>query len=197
MYHTYKNGFIEVVCGPMFAGKTEELIRRIRRLQYAKQNIIVFNPKLDDRFSQTELVSHNNNRTSAYFIEKSTDAYQYVDKSTNAVVFDEAQFFDMEIVKVADDLADKGIRVIIGGLDTDFRGEPFGPMPYLLAKAEFVTKLTAICVKTGEPATRTQRIVNGNPADYYEDIILVGANESYESRSRHAHEVPNKPKYGK
>ncbi|NLL68686.1 MAG: thymidine kinase [Acholeplasmataceae bacterium] len=197
MYHTYKNGFIEVVCGPMFAGKTEELIRRIKRLQYAKQNIVVFNPKIDNRYSQSELVSHNNNRTKAYFIEHSTDAYKYINDSTHAAVFDEAQFFDMEIIKVADDLADKGIRVIIGGLDTDFRGEPFGPMPYLLAKAEFVTKLTAICVVTGEPATRTQRIVNGKPADYNEEIILVGAQEAYEPRSRHAHEVPNKPKYEK
>ena len=146
---------------------------------------------------QSELVSHNNNRTKAYFIEHSMDAYKYINDSTHAVVFDEAQFFDMEIIKVADDLADKGIRVIIGGLDTDFRGEPFGPMPYLLAKAEFVTKLTAICVVTGEPATRTQRIVNGKPADYNEEIILVGAQEAYEPRSRHAHEVPNKPKYEK
>ena len=195
MYHTYKNGFIEVVCGPMFAGKTEELIRRIKRLQYAKQNIVVFNPKIDDRYSQSEIVSHNNNRTKAYFIEKSVDAYQYIDDKTDAVIFDEAQFFDMEIVQVADDLADRGIRVIIGGLDNNFRGEPFGPMPFLLAKAEFVTKLTAICVVTGEPATRTQRIVNGKPADYNEEIVVIGAQESYEPRSRHAHEVPNKPKY--
>lgn len=197
MFQNFDGGYIEVVCGPMFAGKTEELIRRIKRLQYAKQNIVVFNPKIDNRYSQSELVSHNNNRTKAYFIEHSTDAYKYINDSTHAVVFDEAQFFDMEIIKVADDLADKGIRVIIGGLDTDFRGEPFGPMPYLLAKAEFVTKLTAICVVTGEPATRTQRIVNGKPADYNEEIILVGAQEAYEPRSRHAHEVPNKPKYEK
>ena len=100
----------------------------------------------------------------------------------------------MGIVKVADKLADQGIRVIIGGLDTDFRGEPFGPMPFLLAKAEFVTKLTAICMKTGEPATRTQRIVNGKPAKYDEPLIVIGADEAYEARSRHAHEVPGKPK---
>lgn len=197
MYHTYKNGFIEVVCGPMFSGKTEELIRRIKRLQYAKQNIVVFNPLLDNRYSQTELVSHDNSRTKAHFIKNSKDAYNYIDENTDAVVFDEAQFFDMEIVQVADDLADKGIRVIIGGLDNNFRGEPFGPMPFLLARAEFVTKLTAICVKTGEPATRTQRIVNGKPAHYDEDLIVLGAQESYEARSRHAHEVPGKPKYEK
>lgn len=195
MYHQYKNGFIEVVCGPMFAGKTEELIRRIKRLQYAKQNIVVFNPKLDNRYSQSELVSHSNMRTQAYFIEKSTDAYNYITKDTNAVIFDEAQFFDMDIVEVADDLADRGLRVIIGGLDRNFRGEPFGPMPFLLAKAEFVTKLTAICVKTGEPATRTQRIIDGKPADYNSEIILVSGQEHYEARSRHAHEVPNKPKF--
>ncbi|MGI6782386.1 MAG: thymidine kinase [Acholeplasmataceae bacterium] len=195
MYHTYKNGFIEVVCGPMFAGKTEELIRRIKRLQYANQNIVVFNPKLDNRYSQSELVSHGNQRTQAFFIKKSADVYDYIDENTDAVVFDEAQFFDMEIVDIADDLADKGIRVIIGGLDRNFRGEPFGPMPFLLAKAEFVTKLSAICVKTGEPATRTQRIVDGKPADYNSEIILVSGHDYYEARSRHAHEVPNKPKY--
>lgn len=195
MYHQYKNGFIEVVCGPMFAGKTEELIRRIKRLQYAKQNIVVFNPKLDNRYSQSELVSHSNMRTQAYFIEKSTDAYDYIKEDTHAVIFDEAQFFDMNIVDVADDLADKGLRVIIGGLDRNFRGEPFGPMPFLLAKAEFVTKLTAICVKTGEPATRTQRIIDGKPADYNSEVILVSGHDYYEARSRHAHEVPNKPKF--
>ena len=192
-----KPGWIEVITGPMFAGKSEELIRRIKRLEYAKKSVLVFRPRIDNRYSLDEVVSHSNARRKSIVVDTSHEVLSYLKDDTYAVVIDEIQFFDMEIVKVADDLADKGIRVIIGGLDTDFRGEPFGPMPYLLAKAEFVTKLTAICVKTGEPATRTQRIVNGNPADYHEDIILVGANESYESRSRHAHEVPNKPKYGK
>lgn len=192
MYSTYTNGFIEVVCGPMFAGKTEELIRRIKRLQYAKKNVVIFNPTIDDRYSKDELVSHSMQRVKAVFINNSSDVYNHIDDTTDAVVIDEAQFFDMGIVKVADSLADRGIRVIIGGLDLDFRGEPFGPMPFLLAKAEFVTKLTAICVKSGNPATRTQRIINNKPADYNSDTVLIGAQESYEPRSRQYHEVPNK-----
>lgn len=195
MYHTYKNGFIEVVCGPMFAGKTEELIRRIRRLEYAKQNVLVFKPKIDTRYSaEEEIVSHNLSKKPSILVEKSIEVLNYIKEDTDAVVIDEVQFFDHAIIEIAEDLADKGIRVIVGGLDRDFRGEPFGPMPELLARAEFVTKLTAICVKSGLPATRTQRIINGKPAQYTDPTILVGANESYEPRSRHYHEVPGKPK---
>ncbi len=194
MYHTYKNGFIEVVCGPMFAGKTEELIRRIKRLEYAKQNVLVFKPLIDTRYDQDEIVSHNMSKKPSIIIDKSIEIIDYVKEDTDAVVIDEVQFFDQEIVQIAEDLADKGIRVIVGGLDRDFRGEPFGPMPNLLSRAEFVTKLTAICVKSGLPATRTQRIIDGKPANYKDPTILVGANESYEPRSRHYHEVPGKPK---
>lgn len=194
MYHTYKNGFIEVVCGPMFAGKTEELIRRIRRLEYAKQNVLVFKPKIDNRYAQDEIVSHNMSKKPSIIIEKSIEVWNYINDKTDAVVIDEVQFFDDEIVEISETLADRGIRVIVGGLDRDFRGEPFGPMPALLARAEFVTKLTAICVKSGLPATRTQRIIDGKPAHYNDPTILVGANESYEPRSRHYHEVPGKPK---
>lgn len=194
MYHTYKNGFIEVVCGPMFAGKTEELIRRIKRLEYAKQNVLVFKPKIDTRYAAEEIVSHNMSKKPSIIIEKSMEIMQYVKTDTDAVVIDEVQFFDDAIVEIAESLADRGIRVIVGGLDRDFRGEPFGPMPELLARAEFVTKLTAICVKSGLPATRTQRIIDGKPAHYTDPTILVGANESYEPRSRHYHEVPGKPK---
>lgn len=195
MYHTYKNGFIEVVCGPMFAGKTEELIRRIKRLEYAKQNVLVFKPKIDTRYEAAEeIISHNLSKKPSIIIDKSLEIYNYVKPETNAVVIDEVQFFDHDIIDIAEALADRGIRVIVGGLDSDFRGEPFGPMPQLLARAEFVTKLTAICVKSGLPATRTQRIINGKPAHYSDPTILVGANESYEPRSRHYHEVPGKPK---
>lgn len=194
MYHTYKNGFIEVVCGPMFAGKTEELIRRIRRLEYAKQNVLVFKPKIDNRYAQDEIVSHNMSKKPSIIIEKSIEVWNYINDKTDAVVIDEVQFFDDEIVEISETLADRGVRVIVGGLDRDFRGEPFGPMPALLARAEFVTKLTAICVKSGLPATRTQRIIDGKPAHYNDPTILVGANESYEPRSRHYHEVPGKPK---
>ncbi len=194
MYHTYKNGFIEVVCGPMFAGKTEELIRRIKRLEYAKQNVLVFKPRIDNRYVADEIVSHNLSKKPSIIIDHSKEIMNYVNKETDAVIIDEVQFLDHDVVEVAEKLADQGIRVIVGGLDRDFRGEPFGPMPELLARAEFVTKLTAICVKSGLPATRTQRIINGQPADYNDPLILVGANESYEPRSRHYHEVPGKPK---
>lgn len=194
MYHTYKNGFIEVVCGPMFAGKTEELIRRIKRLEYAKQNVLVFKPAIDDRYAKEEIVSHNLSKKPSIIIEKSEEVLTHINKEVDAVVIDEVQFFDNGIIQIAENLADQGVRVIVGGLDRDFRGEPFGPMPELLARAEFVTKLTAICVKSGLPATRTQRIINGKPANYSDPTILVGANESYEPRSRHYHEVPGKPK---
>ena len=187
------SGSIEVVCGPMFAGKTEELIRRIKRLEYAKQNVLVFKPKIDTRYATDEIVSHNLSKKPSLIIDKSIEIYNHVKADTDAVVIDEVQFFDNDIIRITEDLADRGIRVIVGGLDRDFRGEPFGPMPELLARAEFVTKLTAICVKSGLPATRTQRIIDGKPAHYNDPTILVGANESYEPRSRHYHEVPGKP----
>ncbi|MCK9289916.1 MAG: thymidine kinase, partial [Acholeplasmataceae bacterium] len=117
-----------------------------------------------------------------------------INKDVDAVVIDEAQFFDQEIVKVVEYLADQGIRVIIGGLDRNFRGEPFGAMPELLALAEYVTKLTAICVISGKPATRTQRLINGKPASYHDPLVVIGGEESYEPRARTCHEVPNKPK---
>ncbi len=187
-------GSIEVVCGPMFAGKTEELIRRIRRLEYAKRNVLVFNPSVDDRYSKSEIVSHNKTKAKAYFVDSSKEILKYIKNDTHAVVIDEAQFFDEGIVEVAEHLADKGIRVIVGGLDRNFRGEPFGPMPKLLALAEFVTKLTAICVVSGKPATRTQRLINGSPADYHDPLVVIGGEESYEPRAREHHDVPNKPK---
>ncbi len=193
MYHTYRNGFIEVVCGPMFAGKTEELIRRAKRLKYAKQKYQVFKPIIDDRYSaKPEIVSHNLLTEECILIKESREILKYVKDDTEAVIIDEAQFLDSGVVKIADMLADRGLRVIVGGLDRDFKGEPFGPMPQLLAIAEFVTKLTAICVKTGMPATRTQRIIDGNPANFHDPLIVVGASDSYEPRSRHAHEVPGK-----
>lgn len=194
MYHIYQKGFIEVVCGPMFAGKTEELIRRIKRLEYAKQTVLVFKPSLDNRYdADKEIVSHNLSKKPSIVVEQSADILNHINESVDAVVIDEAQFFDEGIVLIAETLADKGIRVIVGGLDRDFRGEPFGSMPKLLAIAEFVTKLTAICVVSGLPATRTQRIINGNPAHYNDETILVGAKESYEPRARQHHEVPGKP----
>jgi len=193
MYHSYRNGFIEVVCGPMFAGKTEELIRRAKRLKYAKQNYLVFKPSIDNRYStKAEIVSHSLLTESAILVESSKEILNHITDSVQAVIIDEAQFFDADIVKIADQLADSGIRVIVGGLDRDFKGEPFGPMPQLLAIAEFVTKLSAICVRTGHPATRTQRMINGKPANADDPLIVVGASDAYEPRARHAHEVPGK-----
>lgn len=194
MYHLNTTGFVEVVCGPMFAGKTEELIRRIKRLKYANRKVLVFKPAIDDRYSKEGLiVSHNQLTEDAVLINHSQDILSYITDDLDAVVIDEAQFLDNNIIKICDNLADSGLRVIVGGLDRDFRGEPFGPMPGLLAIAEYVTKLTAVCMKTGEPATRTQRLIDGVPASYNDPIIVVGAKESYEPRSRSVHEVLDKP----
>ncbi|MFA7561618.1 MAG: thymidine kinase [Candidatus Izemoplasmatales bacterium] len=194
MYLNQKDGWIEVITGPMFAGKTEELIRRVKRLEYAKQNILVFKPVIDNRYATNEVVSHDHSRTKSINISKANEIIQYVDENTNVVAIDEVQFLDEEAVDICEYLADKGIRVIVSGLDRNFRGEPFSFMPKLLALAEYVTKLSAICVKCHTPATRTQRIINGKPANFNDPIILVGAQDSYEARCRECHEVPNRPK---
>lgn len=185
-------GYIEVVCGPMFAGKTEELIRRIKRLEYAKKNYLVFKPKVDNRYGDNKIVSHNSNSKNAVNVSRSLEILDHITKDLDVIIIDEAQFFDNDIVKVADYLADQNYRVIIGGLDRDFKGDPFGPMPQLLAIAEQVTKLTAICMKSGKPATRTQRLINDQPANVDDPIVLIGAKESYEARSRDNHEIPGK-----
>lgn len=187
------SGSIEVICGPMFAGKTEEIIRRVRRLQYAKKNVLAFKPKIDNRYADDFIISHNRSSVEAINIEKPAEILKHIKPETHAVVVDEAQFFDSSIVDIVNYLADKGIRVIIGGLDNNFKGEPFGPMPQLLSIAETVTKLTAICVVSGEPATRTQRLINGKPANYNDPIVLIGAEESYEPRARRYHQVIDKP----
>lgn len=193
MYIKQREGWIEVITGPMFAGKTEELIRRVKRLEFAKQNIIVFKPLMDNRYAENEVVSHNNNRTRSIDINKAKEIMEYVDDYTEVVVIDEIQFLDEDAVEICEYLADHGIRVIVSGLDRDFRGEPFSFMPKLMSLAEEVTKLSAICVKCHTPATRTQRIINGKPASYNDPIILVGAQDSYEARCRHCHDVPDRP----
>lgn len=193
MYLNQKDGWIEVICGPMFAGKTEELLRRVKRLEYAKKNIVVFKPLIDNRYADNEVVSHNNNRTKSVNISRSNQIFDHIDSETDVVAIDEIQFLDEEAVQICEFLAEKGVRVIVSGLDRDFRGEPFSFMPRLLAIAEYVTKLTAICVKCGIPATRTQRIVNGRPARYDDPIVLIGAEESYEARCRSCHKVYRKP----
>jgi len=185
-------GWIEVICGSMFSGKTEELIRRVRRAQIARQKVQVFKPRLDDRYQVEKVASHNGMHLDAIVVEGAKDILQLVDSDTTVVAIDEGQFFDWTIADVCDFLADTGRRVIIAGLDMDFRGEPFGPMPLLMAQAERVDKVQAICVVCGAPASRSQRLINGQPASYDDPIIMVGANEVYEARCRRCHQVPKK-----
>lgn len=178
----------------MFCGKTEELIRRVRRAIIARQKIRVFKPSLDDRFGIQNITSHTGQTVAAVPVQDSSEILQCANAGTTVVAIDEAQFFDAGIVGVVQELVDKfNIRVIIAGLDLDFRGQPFGAMPQLLSIAEEVVKLHAICVVCGENASRTQRLVNGAPASYHDPIILVGAQESYEARCRQHHEVPGSP----
>lgn len=193
MYNQYREGWIEVICGCMFAGKTEELIRRINVLSYARKNILVFKPKIDDRYSTTEIASHAGSKVPCIVISEAKEILNHVNYDTDVVAIDEVQFFDEDVVDTCEYLADSGLRVMVAGLDKDFRGEPFGVLPDLLTRAEFVTKLTAVCAKCGAPATRTQRIINGKPASFNDPIVLVGAKEAYEPRCRHCHEIVEKP----
>lgn len=182
-------GWIEVVCGSMFSGKSEELVRRLRRAQIARQSVAVFKPMLDNRYHATDVVSHDGTRLAARPVDSSGEILRVVGDA-EVVGIDEAQFFDEGIVEVALKLADEGRRVVVAALDMDFKNEPFGPMPHLLAVAEFVDKLQAICQVCGGPATRTQRLIAGRPADPDEPVIRVGAQESYEPRCRACHELP-------
>ncbi len=194
MYQELQKGWVEVICGPMFAGKSEELIRRIKTLSYAHQKIIAFKPSIDNRYDKTAIASHDGEKYQAMAVKNVEEIEKNITPDVQVVAIDEVQFFGNPIVPLVEKLADKGIRVIVAGLDTDFRGEPFGPMPELLARAEFVTKLTAACTVCGCAATRTQRLVNGEPAKFDDPVILVGAKESYEARCRKHHIVPNKPR---
>lgn len=186
-----QKGWIEVICGSMFSGKSEELIRRVRRAQFAKQKIAVFKPAIDNRYSEEAVVSHNGTTVIANPIASSQDIWEHVSDEYDVFGIDEAQFFDEGIIEAVQSLANHGFRVIVAGLDQDFRGIPFGPMPQLMAIAEHVTKLQAVCTVCGSPASRTQRLINGEPAAFNDPVILVGASEAYEPRCRHHHEVPN------
>ncbi len=188
MRHTH--GSIEVVCGSMFSGKTDELIRRLVRATIAKQKVQVFKPAIDIRYAVEKVASHTGSTFDATPVEKAAEIRAKLDADTTVVGIDEAQFFDAEVVSVAQELASRGVRVLVAGLDTDFRGEPFGSMPILMAEAENVTKLHAICMVCGDDASRTQRLVNGNPAHYDDPVVIVGASEMYEARCRQHHEVP-------
>jgi len=157
-------GWIEVICGSMFSGKSEELIRRVRRVQIAKKKVQVFKPTIDNRYAVQYIYSHNGTKVEAININKSKEILEAVEPDVGVIAIDEAQFYDDDLVPICQKLADQGKRVIIAGLDQDFRGEPFGPIPKLLAVAEFVQKLQAICMVCGNTASRTQRLVNGQPA---------------------------------
>jgi thymidine kinase len=186
----HHSGSIEVICGSMFSGKTEELIRRLRRAVIARQNVQVFKPIIDNRYSKEHVASHAGMTFEAVPIRHASEISDCLEPGTTVVAIDEAQFFGPDIVGLVQSLSNRGLRVVVGGLDCDFRGEPFGYMPILLAIAERVDKLQAICMVCGEPATRTQRLVNGKPAKFEDPVVIVGASEMYEARCREHHEVP-------
>lgn len=186
-HHT---GSLEVICGSMFCGKTEELIRRLRRAVIARQKVQVFKPAIDNRYAEEKVTSHAGMAFDAIPVENANHILSKLALDTTVVGIDEAQFMSGEIMIVVDDLVERGIRVIVAGLDMDFRGEPFGMMPFLMAKAERVEKLCAICMVCGESASRTQRLVNGKPARYDDPVVIVGASELYEARCRQHHKVP-------
>lgn len=192
MYQELQKGWIEVITGPMFAGKSEELIRRITTLSYAHKKIAAFKPKIDSRYDVSKIAAHNGHKYSAFAIDDAKEILSHLFEDLEVVAIDEVQFFGADVLSIMGYLARKGLRVICAGLDLDFRGEPFGVMPSLLAEAEFVTKLEAACTVCGCGATRSQRLVDGKPANYDDPIVLVGANESYEARCRKHHEVPGK-----
>jgi thymidine kinase len=176
----------------MFAGKSEELIRRVRRAIIAKKHVQVFKSHLDDRYGLYRVTTHDGLSVEAQPADSSAEIMREVRPDTEVVAIDEAQFLDAGVIEVCTALAKRGVRVIVAGTDTDFRGEPFGAMPQLLAVAEVIDKLHAICVQCGDPACRNQRLIDGRPARYDSPTIMVGGSESYEARCRHCHDVPRK-----
>jgi thymidine kinase len=175
-------GWVEVICGPMFSGKSEELIRRLRRAQIARQRVQVFKPVIDDRYAEDEIVSHSSQRIQASNVRTARQIYEGVEPRTQVVGIDEAHFYDDEIASVVEELANVGKRVIVAGLDMDYRGEPFDHVTRLLAQAEEITKTLAICMRCGNPASRTQRLVSS------EERIVVGGARAYEARCRQCFE---------
>ncbi|WP_040978246.1 thymidine kinase [Oceanobacillus jeddahense] len=193
MHIMKRNGWVELICGSMFSGKSEELIRRVRRATYAHIDVCVFKPAIDNRYDETAVVSHDGRTTIAKSIGNAVEILDEIKPDVEIVAIDEVQFFNNDVIDVIEELVRRDIRVIVAGLDMDFRGVPFEPVPQLMALSESVTKLNAICPICGSPASRTQRLIDGKPASYDDPVILVGASESYEPRCRHHHEVPNKP----
>jgi len=180
-------GWVEVVCGPMFSGKTEELIRRLRRAVYARQRVEIYKPAIDTRYAELEIVSHSRQSLKARPVARAEEILAQAGEDVEVVGIDEAQFFDRDLVAVAQKLADRGVRVIVAGLDQDFRGQPFEPMPELLAVAEFVTKTLAICMVCGNPAGRSQRLIRDA------EKVVLGASETYEARCRRCHRAEPEP----
>jgi thymidine kinase len=192
LYQGDGQGWIEVITGVMFSGKSEEMIRRVRRALIARRRVQVFKSSLDDRYHGIGHVSsHDGSGVDAVPVKNSLEVAELVHPDAQVIAIDEVQFLDDGIVEVLTALADRGARVIVAGIDMDFRGEPFGPMPRILALAEAVDKLHAICMKCGHSATRNQRLVNGEPAPYESPVVQVGGSESYEARCRRCHEVPS------
>jgi len=191
MYHCAQDGWIEVITGVMFSGKSEEMLRRVRRALIARKKVQVFKSHLDDRYGDVySISSHDGHKAEALPVSNSVQIAEAVRKDVDVVAIDEAQFLDEGIIRVANALANRGVRVIVAGTDMDFRGEPFGPIPHLLAIAEKVEKLHAICVCCGDLATRNQRLMDGEPAPAEGPTIQVGGSESYEARCRRCHRVP-------
>jgi thymidine kinase len=183
-----RGGWLEVICGPMFSGKSEEMIRRLRRAEIAGQRVVILKPRIDDRYDATDIVSHAGARMRAVPIASAEDVRERAE-GFDVVGIDEVQFLEHAIVEYALELANRGVRVVVAGLDQDFRRIPFGPMPDLLSHAEFVDKLQAVCHRCGGPATATQRLVDGHPAPYSGETVVVGAAEQYEARCRDCHEA--------
>lgn len=188
-YFQPRGGWVEVICGSMFCGKTEELLRRVRRAVIARQHIQVFKPAVDNRYGIGRVASHNGLAWESETVGSSAQILERLRPDTAIVAIDEVQFFDEGIAAACNQLAQRGLRVICAGLDLDFRGEPFGPMPRLMAQAELVDKLHAICVVCGAPASRTQRLIDGQPARFDDPVIVIGAAEKYEARCRDCHQA--------
>lgn len=192
-YRQIISGSVEVIVGPMFSGKTEEMIKRLRRAKIARHKIQVFKPIIDKRYTKNNIASHSGHEFEAVSVEKVQQIKELLEKDTSIIAIDEAQFFNDEITPFVQELANEKIRVIVAGLNMDFRGEPFGPVPALMAQSDILNTCHAICMVCGGEATFTQRLINDEPAEYGDPTVIVGANELYEARCRKHHEVPGKP----
>jgi thymidine kinase len=189
-----RNGTLTVVCGSMYAGKSEELIRLARRALFAKRKVQVFKPFIDTRYHETMVVTHMGVKHEAVAVRSVADLAAAIEPKTDLVCVEEAQFFDRELVDLAVCLTDEGVDVVVAGLDQDFRRRPFGPMPELLIAADEVLKLRAICMKCGEPASHTYRMIDGKPAHWNDPVVLIGATEAYEARCHRCFEIRGAPK---